>query len=79
MAKIHVRGGSPLELRFVDDEGKTLAVRLQPKGKSKTYRVINKADGKPLKAVGPKGKNVFREANPTLKTCEIGYQAKLRP
>ena len=75
MAKIHVRGGSPLELRFVDDDGKTLAVHLKPKGTGE-YRVINDADGKKLQAVGDHGKDIFTETNPTPQTCEIDYKAK---
>ncbi len=78
MAKIHVRGGSPLTLKFEDDDKNILAVRLEPKNSKGEYWVINEADDKKVKAVGTAGKNIFRETNPTLNTCEIGYENELR-
>ncbi len=46
MAKIHVRGGSPLTLKFEDDDKNILAVRLEPKNSKGEYWVINEADDK---------------------------------
>ena len=77
MAKIHVRGGSPLRLEFEDDGGTTLNVHLDPKGKGE-YFVIDDSTNKKLMAFGDKGKNMFRETNPTKKSCEIGYKGKAK-
>ncbi len=35
MAKIHVKGGSPLRLEFENDEGFTLKVHLEAEGKGR--------------------------------------------
>lgn len=77
MAKIHVRGGSPLRLEFEDDAGTTLKVHLEDKGQGE-YFVIDDATNKRLQAFGDEGKNVFRETNPTKTSCEIGYKGKAK-
>lgn len=77
MAKIHVRGGSPLRLEFEDDAGKTLSVRLDAASKGE-YWVVNEATGKKLQTHQEAGKNVFRETNPDKTTCEISYMEKAR-
>lgn len=75
MARIHVRGGSPLRLEFEDDDGSTLDVRLDVKGQGE-YFVIDKATNNKLHAFRGQGKNVFKGTNPTETSCEIAYEGK---
>jgi len=78
MAKIHVRGGSPLRLAFEDDERKPLAVRLEPIGPTGEYWVMNEATNpaKKLQTYQQGNENIFREANPDKKSCEVMYLEK---
>ena len=79
MAKIHVRGGSPLRLEFENDEGKTLKVHLEEVSKGKDeYWVINEATGKKIQTHQEGGQNIFRETNPHKHTCEISYMEQAR-
>ena len=77
MAKIHIKGGSPLRLEFEDDKGTTLKVHLEDASKGE-YWVINEATNKKIQTHQDGGKNIFRETNPTTKTCEISYMEKER-
>jgi hypothetical protein len=77
MAKIHVRGGSPLRLEFEDDAGTTLEVELKEKGGGE-YFVIDKATNDKLKTHRDAGKSMFRQTNPSTTSCEIGYMSKAK-
>lgn len=77
MAKIHVKGGSPLRLAFENDEGLTLKVHLEEKGKDE-YWVINEATGKRLQTHQEGDQNIFRVTNPHKHTCEVSYMEKAR-
>ena len=74
MARIHVRGGSPLRLKFEDDDGSTLDVRLDVKGQGE-YFVIDEATNKKLQVFGDPGKPLFTEKN-TPTSCEISYKGR---
>ncbi len=78
MAKIHVRGGSPLRLRFEDDSRDTLAVRLEPIGSTGEYWVIT--SGERLEAIGQPpaqpDRDVFTSDGPDYQTCVITYLSK---
>ncbi len=78
MGKIHIKGGSPLRLKFEGDSRDTLAVRLEPIGSTGEYWVIT--NGERLEAVGEPPakptKNVFTPRCPTHQTCEIDYNAR---
>lgn len=78
MAKIHVRGGSPLRLEFEDDAGKTLDVRLDKASKGEYWVMTKDSNGKERKLQTHKeaGKNIFTETNPDEETCEISYVEK---
>ena len=78
MAKIHVRGGSPLILAFEDDDKKPLDVRLEPKGPKGEYWVMNEATNPPrkLQTYQQGNENIFRETNPDKKSCEVSYLEK---
>ena len=77
MAKIHVRGGSPLRLEFEDDNGNPLAVQLEAKGSGKgEYFVINDATKDRIQTYQDGNKNIFRETNPNSKSCEVSYMEK---
>jgi hypothetical protein len=73
MAKIHIKGGSPLRLEFEDDDENTLAVSLKPKGQGE-YFVIDEATGKNLQAFPGKDGKVFKETNPNNTSCEVEYK-----
>ena len=68
MAKIHVRGGSPLRLEFEDDDGDSLKVHLKPKGSTDEYFVIETATNKKLQAFGP-----FKATQPNQQSCILDY------
>lgn len=77
MAKIHVRGGSPLTLEFEDDNGKPLAVHLKAKGSGTgEYFVINDVGNNRIQTYQDGNKNIFRETNPNTKSCEVSYMEK---
>lgn len=66
MAKIHVRGGSPLTLEFTDNQNNPNPKELQLKKAGNRYFVVDK-DDKKLMAFGP------FTTTPGQKGCEIGY------
>lgn len=77
MAKIHVRGGSPLTLEFEDDNGNPLAVHLDAKGSGKgEYYVINDDTDDRIQTYQDGNKNIFRETNPNTESCEVSYMEK---
>ncbi len=77
MAKIHVRGGSPLTLEFEDDNGNPLAVHLDAKGSGKgEYYVINDDTNDRIQTYQDGNKNIFRETNPNTESCEVSYMEK---
>ena len=78
MAKIHVRGGSPLTLVFTDD-GDTpnptvLQLEAKRQGSPEYYVIETMPDGsrKKLKAAGP-----FTATNPNPQTCTIKYSDRV--
>ncbi len=86
MAKIHVRGGSPLKLKFLDDSGSDLndcQLNLVGSGPWYTVRKTGKkpqAKGPALQAVKePKSSTVFRSCGDSTKEIEIGYSDTRRP
>ena len=70
MAKIHVRGGSPLRLEFEKDDGNSHEVHLEAKGNTGEYFVIDSTTNKKLLAFGP------FTASPGPQSCEVDYKAK---
>ena len=85
MAKIHVRGGSPLELQFVDDTGNILEdCQLSLKRTGEWYTVHRTGDkpqvsGPALQAVQePKNSTIFRSCGDSVRRIEIGYSEKAR-
>ena len=70
MAKIHVRGGSPLRLKFEKDDGNALEVHLEAKGGTDEYFVIDTATNKRLLAFGP------FTVTPGPQSCEVDYKAR---
>ncbi len=79
MGKIHIRGGSPLRLKFEGEDSRdTLAVRLEPIGSTGEYWVMT--SGEKLEAIGrppaEPDRHVFTPRCPTHQTCEIDYNAR---
>ncbi len=79
MAKIHVRGGSLLKLKFVDDSDNDLNdCQLSLVGSGPWY-TVRRASGLELQAEKePKSLTIFRSCGNTTKKIEIGYSDTLR-
>jgi len=78
MAKIHVKGGSPLKLEFEDDKGESRKVRLERVNKKDEppfeYHVIDDISKERLQTFRGPRNNFFMETNPNEKWCEISYK-----
>lgn len=85
MAKIHVRGGSRLRLKFLDDSGKSIKdCQLTLVGSGPWYDVRRtpkpKVGREFLQAVKEPGSStVFRACGDSIKGIEIGYRDTRRP
>ena len=85
MAKIHVRGGSALKLKFQDDLGRDLMDCQLNRIANGWYTV--RRTGKKPQASGPalqavkerKSSTVFRSCGESIKKMEIGYSDTRRP
>ncbi|MEE8361849.1 MAG: hypothetical protein V3R71_06810 [Gemmatimonadales bacterium] len=71
MAKIHVRGGSPLKLEFTDDKNNPHPNTLELRKTGHQYFVYDTDTKKNLMAVGP-----FTATNPSRQHCEIEYEVR---
>jgi len=74
MAKIHIRGGSPLSLTF-EDLGQELEVQLIEKpGAGHEYNVKEVKSQKLLDTKPGAGNYVFRTSGPDKKTVVVDYK-----
>ena len=71
MAKIHVRGGSPLRLEFTDDADKPHPNPVELRKEDNQYFVHDMTTKKHLMVVGP-----FTTTNFGQQHCEIWYKTK---
>ena len=74
MAKIHIRGGSPLRLRFEDNEGKDLEVKLVQRPSGYVYEVEDISTGKLLNTEPGRGGSVFRTTGPDKNTVIVDFK-----
>lgn len=71
MAKIHVRGGSPLKLAFTNDKDIPHPNPLELRKAGNQYFVHDMITDKDLMAFGP-----LTPSNPSQQHCEIKYESK---